>query len=72
MINNFSLDENVLKAHTEVAHRRGSEKRRLDESKVNKEIDEHFLCGICYQFVEDAVECKECNHLFCAECYKGW
>ena len=72
MINNFALHEQTLKALIMAGNSKGSEKRRLDESRVSSEIDEHFLCGICYQFVEEAVECRECNHLFCAGCFKQW
>eukprot|EP00826_Nyctotherus_ovalis_P055468 TRINITY_DN7363_c0_g2_i5.p1 TRINITY_DN7363_c0_g2~~TRINITY_DN7363_c0_g2_i5.p1 ORF type:complete len:304 (-),score=75.13 TRINITY_DN7363_c0_g2_i5:81-992(-) len=44
-----------------------SRERVLDES-----ISDVLLCKICFELLEDPVECSECNSEFCRKCIDHW
>ena len=42
------------------------------EQNINStDLYDHLKCSICKNFCEKAVECAQCNVIFCKECQKG-
>ena len=36
------------------------------------DLDNHYICSICFKVVSNPVECSKCNKAFCKECAEGW
>ena len=36
------------------------------------DLDNHYICSICFKVVVTPVECSKCNKAFCKECAEGW
>ena len=39
-----------------------------DDSRFEKDVDEHFHCSICYNVLKDPRMCRNNNHAFCLDC----
>ena len=44
----------------------------LVADNCHTEVDDHFICKMCFDVVNEPVECKICCHLSCAQCYANW
>ena len=45
-----------------------NEKYGYDDSRFEKDIDEHFHCSICFNVLKDPRTCKNNEHAFCLDC----
>ena len=39
-----------------------------DDSRFEKDVDEHFHCSICYNVLKDPRMCRNNEHVFCLDC----
>ena len=39
-----------------------------DDSRFEKDVDEHFHCSICYNVLKEPRMCRNNEHVFCLEC----
>ena len=39
-----------------------------DDSRFEKDVDEHFHCSICYNVLKDPRMCRNNDHAFCLDC----
>ena len=39
-----------------------------DDSRFEKDVDEHFHCSICYNVLKDPKMCRNNDHAFCLDC----
>ena len=39
-----------------------------DDSRFEKDVDEHFRCSICYNVLKDPRMCQNNDHAFCIDC----
>ena len=39
-----------------------------DDSRFEKDVDEHFHCSICYNVLKDSRMCRNNDHAFCLDC----
>ena len=39
-----------------------------DDSRFEKDVDEHFHCSICYNVLKDPRMCQNNEHVFCLDC----
>ena len=40
----------------------------FDDSRFEKDVDEHFHCSICYNVLKDPRMCRNNDHAFCHDC----
>ena len=45
-----------------------NEKYGYEDSRFEKDIDEHFHCSICFNVLKDPRTCKNNEHAFCLDC----
>ena len=45
-----------------------AKKYGYDDSRFEKDVDEHFHCSICYNVLKDPRVCRNSNHAFCLDC----
>ena len=39
-----------------------------DDSRFEKDVDDHFHCSICYNVLKDPRMCRNNDHAFCLDC----
>ena len=44
----------------------------IDSELMDAKVDEEFICSICTEILENPVEIKDCEHIFCDECIRPW
>ena len=42
----------------------------IDSELAVNEVDEELICSICRGILEDPVEIKDCEHMFCDGCIR--
>ena len=45
-----------------------NEKYGYEDSRFEKDVDEHFHCSICFNVLKDPRTCKNNDHAFCLDC----
>ena len=45
-----------------------AKKYGYDDSRFEKDVDEHFHCSICYNVLKDPRMCRNNDHAFCHDC----
>ena len=45
-----------------------NEKYGYEDSRFEKDVDEHFHCSICFNVLKDPRTCKNNEHAFCLDC----
>ena len=45
-----------------------AKKYGYDDSRFEKDVDEHFYCSICYNVLKDPRMCHKNEHVFCHDC----
>ena len=45
-----------------------AKKYGYDDSRFEKDVDEHFHCSICYNVLKDPRMCRNNDHAFCLDC----
>ena len=45
-----------------------NEKYGYEDSRFQKDVDEHFHCSICFNVLKDPRTCKNNDHAFCLDC----